>query len=74
VNYAATVGITIAGFFLLERWIAPTLTTQIALWSAFGIAFPMIFFRYSRSLWLSIEYLFNPEAAPLHSVDRGAST
>ena len=68
VNYAATVGITITGFFLLDRWIAPTVTTQIVLWSAFGIVFPVFFFRYSRSLWLSVEYLFNPEEPPLRSV------
>ena len=68
VNYAVTVGITIAGFFLFESVFAPTLTTQIVLWSVFGIAFPLFFFRYSRSLWLSVEYLFNPETPPLRTV------
>ena len=68
VNYAVTVGITMVGFFLLDGWLAPRVTTQIVLWSAFGIAFPIFFFRYSRSLWLSIEYLFNPEAPRLRSV------
>jgi uncharacterized protein (DUF983 family) len=67
VNYAATVGITIVGFFLLDQYIALSITTQIALWSAFGIAFPLVFFRYSRSLWLCIEYLFNPEVPELRS-------
>ncbi len=65
VNYAATVGITIVGFFLLDHYTALSVTTQIALWSVFGIAFPLFFFRYSRSLWLSVEYLFNPEAPGL---------
>jgi uncharacterized protein (DUF983 family) len=68
VNYAVTVGITIAGFFLLESVFAPMLTTQIVLWSVFGIAFPLFFFRYSRSLWLSVEYMFNPETPPLRTV------
>jgi len=68
VNYAFTVGLTIAGFFLLDRWLAPSVTAQILLWSAFGIVFPLFFFRYSRSLWLSVEYLFNPEAPQLRSV------
>jgi uncharacterized protein (DUF983 family) len=65
VNYAATVGITIAGFLVLDRYTDLTVTTQILLWSAFGIAFPLFFFRYSRSLWLSIDYLFNPETTSL---------
>jgi hypothetical protein len=25
------------------------------------VLFPLWFFRYSRSLWLAVEYLFNPE-------------
>jgi uncharacterized protein (DUF983 family) len=65
VNYAATVGITIAGFLLLDRYTHLTVTTQILLWSAFGIVFPLAFFRYSRSLWLSVDYLFNPEPPAL---------
>ncbi len=68
VNYAATVGISVTGFFVLDTLMAPTLTTQIVLWSVFGTIFPLVFFRYSRSLWLSIEYLFNPEAPQLRSV------
>ncbi len=61
VNYAVTVGICITGFLLLERFTVLGVTAQILLWSAFGVVFPLAFFRYSRSLWLSIEYLFNPE-------------
>ncbi|MBI3770109.1 MAG: DUF983 domain-containing protein [Deltaproteobacteria bacterium] len=68
VNYAATVGITIVGFLLLDHYTALSVTTQISLWSVFGVAFPLFFFRYSRSLWLSVEYLFNPEAPGLPSV------
>jgi uncharacterized protein (DUF983 family) len=61
VNYAATVAITIAGFLVLERYTTLGLTTQIALWSGFSIVFPLVFFRHSRSLWFSLDYLFNPE-------------
>ena len=68
VNYAATVVIAIAGFLLLDAYTDLSLTAQIVLWSIFCIAFPLFFFRYSRSLWLSIEYLFNPE--PLDSPER----
>ena len=61
VNYAFTVGITIVGFLLLDHFTNIGLTAQIVIWSVFGVVFPIVFFRYSRSLWLSVEYVFNPE-------------
>jgi uncharacterized protein (DUF983 family) len=60
VNYIVTVGLCGAGFLVLESWADLTSTTQIAIWSVVGVVFPLVFFRYSRSLWLSIEYLVNP--------------
>ena len=68
VNYAATVSITVAGFLLLDSYSDLSIGTQIVLWSVFGITFPLFFFRYSRSLWLSIDYVFNPEAPELREV------
>jgi uncharacterized protein (DUF983 family) len=68
VNYAATVGITIAGFLVLDAYTDLSITTQILLWSAFGIVFPLLFFRYSRSMWLGLEYFFNPESPELRRV------
>ena len=64
INYAATAIIVIAGFFWLDRFINLSLAQQLILWSSFGIGFPLFFFRYSRSLWLSLDYIFNPEDAP----------
>ena len=61
VNYAATVVIAITGFLILDAYTDLSLTTQIIVWAIWGVAFPLFFFRYSRSLWLSLEYLFNPE-------------
>ena len=61
VNYGVTVGIAVVGFFLLRAlagWDAPW---QLALWIPFVIVFPLWFFRYSRSLWLALEYALNPE-------------
>src|SRR5438132_1389952 len=43
-----------AGFVRLSRW-------QFAICVPFLIVFPLWFFRYSRSFWLAIEYLVNPE-------------
>jgi hypothetical protein len=34
---------------------------QLWLWLPFVGIFPLWFFRYSRSLWLAVELLLNPE-------------
>jgi len=61
VNYAVTVGIAVGGYLVL--WNTTTLSTsaQLALWMPFVVLFPLWFFRYSRSFWLAVEYLCNPE-------------
>ncbi len=60
VNYAATTLIAIAGFLTLDYFAHLSLSQQLLLWGSFAILFPLFFFRYSRSLWLSFDYLFNP--------------
>jgi ABC-2 type transport system ATP-binding protein len=50
----------LVGFFVLDYFIELSLTYQIVVWSSFGVVFPMMFFRYSRSLWLSLDYIFSP--------------
>jgi ABC-2 type transport system ATP-binding protein len=60
INYAVTVAVMLAGFFGLEHVARPSLAHQIILWCSFGALFPLIFFRYSKSLWLCIDYIFNP--------------
>ena len=59
VNYAATVVIAMGGFLLLDRY-GLTLTEQFIVWGVFVLAFPLLFFRHSRSLWLAVAYLFDP--------------
>lgn len=61
VNYAVTTGIALAGYLVL--WARTNITTagQLALWMPFCALFPVWFFRYSRSLWLALEYFVNPE-------------
>ena len=61
VNYAATALIAIGGYLLL--WAFTTLSTawHLALVLPVVLLFPLWFFRYSRSLWLALEYLVNPE-------------
>lgn len=64
INYAATVTIAVPGYFVLDYFTALSLSSQLTLWIAFAIFFPLLFFRHSRSLWLSLEYFFNPAEPP----------
>ena len=61
VNYGVTVGIAVTGFFLLRALAGWDTPWQLALWGPFVVVFPLWFFRYSRSLWLALEYALNPE-------------
>jgi ABC-2 type transport system ATP-binding protein len=60
INYAVTVLCMLAGFFILDYFVQLSLTSQLIMWCSFGVVFPMFFFRYSKSLWLSLDYIFNP--------------
>jgi uncharacterized protein (DUF983 family) len=60
INYGATVGIAVAGFFLLDAFTGMNINQQLALWVPFAVIFPLLFFRHSRSLWLVLDHLFNP--------------
>lgn len=64
INYAATTLLAIAGFLMLDYWTSLSLAQQLLLWGIFSVLFPLFFFRYSRSLWLSVDYLFNPADTP----------
>jgi uncharacterized protein (DUF983 family) len=59
VNYGVTTTIAVLGFFL--TYPAVPMRTELAVWGLFVVLFPLWFFRYSRSLWLAVEYLLNPE-------------
>lgn len=60
INYAATVVCMLVGFFLLDYFVQLSLTSQIIIWCGFGIVFPILFYRYSKSLWLCFDFLFSP--------------
>ncbi len=60
INYAATVLCMLVGFFTSEYLFKPPLTHQIIVWCSFGVVFPIVFYRYSKSLWLALDYIFNP--------------
>jgi ABC-2 type transport system ATP-binding protein len=60
INYAATVLCMLVGFFTLDYFFKLSLTYQIIVWSSFGVVFPILFYRHSKSLWLCLDYIFNP--------------
>jgi uncharacterized protein (DUF983 family) len=61
VNYAVTSALAVGGFFALWAWAGLSAEVQLALWAPFVVLFPLWFFRWSRSLWLGLEYFINPE-------------
>ena len=64
INYGATIVVAFAGFFALDFITPISFLPNIILWIAFCVLFPIIFFRYSRSLWSSIDYIVNPSEPP----------
>ncbi len=59
-NYAATVLVAIPGYFVLDYLVGLSLVQQLSLWVPFCVVFPLWFFRYSKSIWLSLDYFFDP--------------
>jgi uncharacterized protein (DUF983 family) len=61
INYAVTTGIAVAGFFLLWGLLGFSTRDQLLVLVPIVVVFPLWFFRYSRSLWLALEWSFNHE-------------
>ena len=59
-NYAATVLVALPGYFILDYLVGLSLGRQLLLWGAFCVLFPLWFFRYSKSLWLALDYFIDP--------------
>ncbi len=57
VNYALTVGVAAGAVLALDWTVGLTLGEQLALGIVLAAFVPLVFFRLSRSLWLSINYL-----------------
>ena len=57
VNYAVTVAVAAGAVLALDWVIGLTLTQQLLIGIALAALVPLAFFRYSRSLWLSVDYL-----------------
>jgi uncharacterized protein (DUF983 family) len=61
INYAMTVSIVLAGYFLLEWWTDIALRYHLVLWGSVSLLCPLLLFRHSRGLWLSFDYLVSPD-------------
>lgn len=57
VNYAVTAVLCLGVPIALDVLIGVPLWTQLALAAAIAVLVPLVFFRYSRSLWLGIDHL-----------------
>jgi len=70
INYSATVIIAIPGYFILDYLLGISLAMQLALWIGFAILFPLLFFRHSRSFWLTLDHFFNPPENALYQAPK----
>ena len=59
-NYGATVFVAFPGYFAFEAWTAVPFLVNLGIWGVVSGIFPIFFYRYSKSLWLNFDYLFNP--------------
>jgi len=71
INYGLTVGLALAGYFVLEAWLAPSPAWQAAGWGLFAVLFPLWSFRYSKALWLALDHLVDPGEATGDSDPKG---
>lgn len=62
-NFAATMLIVIPGYLVLYA-VGLSLPVQVLLSGAFCLVFPLWFFRYSKSLWLAVDYFFDSGERP----------
>ena len=68
VNYGLTVLLVIPGHFILDALVPLSLTTHLVLWSSAAIILPLAMFRHARSLWLTLDFTFDPHESELRSV------
>ncbi len=57
INLGAAELLSIAGYFASEVLFHPPFWFQVGFWIAFNIVFVLLFYRHSRSLWITIAYL-----------------
>lgn len=58
INMVVTLSIIVIGYYLLDGYAGLTLLTQFIVWGLFSAFFPLLFFRYSRGIWINLDYFF----------------
>ena len=58
-NYGATVLIAFPSYFLFETFTPIPFFVNLGVWALFSAVFPILFYRYSKSLWLNLDYIFS---------------
>ncbi|MCY3722973.1 MAG: DUF983 domain-containing protein [Candidatus Poribacteria bacterium] len=58
-NYGATVLIAFPSYFLFETLTSIPFYVNLGVWALFSAIFPVLFYRYSKSLWLNFDYAFS---------------
>jgi uncharacterized protein (DUF983 family) len=71
VNYAATALLLVAVFVVLQLFPGVPILLQLLLGGLLAVLVPLIFFRHSRSLWMSLDYIVNPVEPPPRRVGPG---
>jgi uncharacterized protein (DUF983 family) len=66
INYAATVVVAAGSVLTADALFGLTLAQQLGLGIALAALVPLAFFRYSRSLWLSVDYLTSADERREH--------
>jgi uncharacterized protein (DUF983 family) len=56
-NYAVTAAVAVGTVLLLDWSIGLTLAQQLVVGVGLSLLVPVVFFRYARSLWLSLDFL-----------------
>ena len=59
INYGATVLIAFSSYFLCEALTSIPFYVNFSVWALFSALFPVLFYRYSKSLWLNFDYMFS---------------
>jgi hypothetical protein len=78
-NYGVTATIVVILYFAMFFGDVLTNGQRLAVLSAFGVLFPMWFFRYARALWMAFDERWDPwpneeEARRMSDEDSGTET
>jgi len=55
-NYAVTAVVSLGGAMAIATWLGLSPWGEVGVASIFGVLVPLVFFRYSKSLWLGIDH------------------